>query len=96
MSDTEPKTEGHTPPGPWKYDPHENMIIDAKGRYIGTVGSSEVWTEARNQNGYLFAAAPDLLAACESFVVKCETGLAHSTRSYAQMKAAIARVKGQP
>ena len=41
----------------------------------------------------LIAAAPDLLAACEEFVRKVEAGEARSKRSYAQMKAAIAKVK---
>lgn len=39
----------------------------------------------------LLMAAPDLLAACVEFVRKCEDGEAHSVRSYAQMKAAIAK-----
>ena len=41
------------------------------------------------------AAAPDLLAACKEFVRKCECGEARSKRSYAQMKAAIAKAKGR-
>lgn len=43
----------------------------------------------------LLAAAPELLAACEEFVRKVECGEARSTRSYAQMKAAIAKAKGE-
>lgn len=35
----------------------------------------------------------ELLAACEEFVRKCECGEARSVRSYAQMKAAITKVK---
>ena len=41
-----------------------------------------------------FAAMPDLLAACREFVRKCESGEASSRRSYAQMKAAIAKAEG--
>jgi hypothetical protein len=37
----------------------------------------------------LIAVAPELLEACKEFVRKCECGEAHSTRSYARMKAAI-------
>jgi hypothetical protein len=40
-------------------------------------------------------AAQELLAACEEFVRKCEHGEARSTRSYAQMKSAIALAKGE-
>jgi hypothetical protein len=43
----------------------------------------------------LIAAAPELLEACEEFVRKCESGEARSKRSYAQMKAAIAKAKGE-
>jgi hypothetical protein len=38
----------------------------------------------------------ELLDACEDFVRKVECGQAQSTRSYQQMKAAIAKAKGQP
>ena len=40
-------------------------------------------------------AAPELLEACKEFVRKVECGEARSTRSYAQMKAAIARAEGR-
>lgn len=39
----------------------------------------------------LITAAPELLAACKEFVRKVECGEARSRRSYAQMKAAIAK-----
>ena len=45
-------------------------------------------------NARLMAAAPDLLAACREFVRKCDAGLAHSVRSYEQMRAAIAKAEG--
>ena len=45
-------------------------------------------------NARLIAAAPDLLAACEHFVWKCENGMARSKESYGQMKAAIDKAKG--
>ena len=38
----------------------------------------------------------DLLAACKEFVRKCECGEASSRRSYAQMKAAIAKAEANP
>ena len=43
----------------------------------------------------LIASAPDLLEACQEFVRKCECGEAKSKRSYAQMKAVIARAESQ-
>jgi hypothetical protein len=45
-------------------------------------------------NARLIAAAPALLAACEDFCRKVEVGEARSTRSYMQMKAAIAKATG--
>lgn len=40
----------------------------------------------------LFAAAPELYKACKEFVRKVESGAAHSVRSYAQMKKALAKI----
>lgn len=51
--------------------------------------------EAR-ANARLFAASKKLYAACAEFVRKVEAGEAKSTRSYAQMKAAIAEADGIP
>jgi len=41
----------------------------------------------------LIASHDDLLAACKEFVRKVECGEARSTRSYAQMKAAIKKAE---
>lgn len=43
----------------------------------------------------LAEAAVSLLLACEEFVRKVESGEARSRRSYAEMKAAIAKAKGE-
>ena len=51
--------------------------------------------EVLEANANLIAAAPDLLAACQEFVRKVESGEARSRRSYAQMKAAIAKARGE-
>lgn len=50
--------------------------------------------DIQRANGLIAAAGPDLLAACEEFVRKVEAGEARSTRSYQQMKAAIAKARG--
>lgn len=50
--------------------------------------------EAR-ANAHLIAAAPELLAACQEFVRKCECGEARSVRSYKQMKEAIDKALGE-
>lgn len=47
-------------------------------------------------NAALIAAAPELLEACKEFVRKVECGEARSKRSYAQMKAAIAKAEVKP
>lgn len=49
--------------------------------------------ETHTANAHMMAAAPELLAACEEFVRKCDAGEARSVRSYAQMKAAIAKAR---
>lgn len=53
----------------------------------------------KKDDARLIAAAPELLAACQEFVRKVECGEARSRRSYfmsfKQMKAAIAKAKGE-
>lgn len=46
-------------------------------------------------NARLISAAPDLYEACKEFVRKVEAGEAKSTRSYAQMKTALAKARGE-
>jgi hypothetical protein len=70
-------------------DKDENIVFEVDATYI-IAEDSEIAAEiVRRVN-----AIDDLLAACEEFVRKCECGEARSTRSYAQMKAAIAKAKG--
>lgn len=47
-------------------------------------------------NAYLYAAAPDLLEACQEFVRKVEAGQARSNKSYQQMKTAISKALNKP
>ena len=47
----------------------------------------------RDANAHLIAAAPDLLAACKEFLRKVDCNQARSVRSYAEMKAAIAKAE---
>jgi hypothetical protein len=60
-----------------------------------TVAHAKLAKGAAEQNANLIAAAPELLEACKEFVRKCECGEASSRRSYAQMKAAIAKAEGR-
>lgn len=69
-------------------------VLDIGGGYDGQWGGkrpsdadAEFIVRAAN-------AHDDLLAACKEFVRKCECGEARSRRSYAQMKAAIAKAEG--
>ena len=48
-----------------------------------------------DSNTKLLAAASDLYAACVEVVRKVDVGEARSTRSYAAMKAAIAKARGE-
>lgn len=64
---------------------------------VGSAGPSRAWLlgqaadELDKLQGINPEAVPDLLAACVEFVRKCENREARSKRSYAQMKAAIAK-----
>ena len=93
----------HTP-GPWKATRRGIMALNPMtGRYSLVVCQpnwrgvepDDVWLDTpREANARLIAAAPDLLEACKAFCRKVEAGEAKSTRSYAQMKAAIAKAEG--
>lgn len=89
-------------PGPWRYytKPQPNgcpIVGDTKGMMVAmlahTINESDQ-KETAEANAALISAAPDLLSACEEFVRKCDSGEARSTRSYKQMKAAIAKATG--
>lgn len=93
----------HTP-GPWEYDGlsyvsrnsrEGEMIAHVRGWGWLQKKGEDAGIEEQNANGRLLAAAPDLLEACKEFVRKCECGEARSTRSYAQMKAAIAKAEAE-
>ena len=72
---------------------------DRKGQgwiYIrGAIGYWDADEDEQMANAYLIAAAPDLFDACVEFVRKFESGEARSKRSYAQMKDAIAKARGE-
>lgn len=99
-------TNEHTP-GPWYADPNGRIwrrplaeLYENGGPLAGERPLAFVspgWAD----NGYpvdanarLIAAAPALYDACAEFVRKVEAGEARSTRSYAQMKAALDAVAG--
>jgi len=81
----------HTP-GPWEVLPvfDEPFAIVARGNSVATL-QWELCEDREKANAALIAAAPELLAACQEFVRKVDEGTARSTRSYEQMKAAIAK-----
>lgn len=88
-------------PGPWAYDP-PRITAPALREGVGITDVCEIYDSADPDyhaktkfDGYLIAAAPDLYAACAEFVRKVESGQARSTRSYEQMKAAIAKARGE-
>ena len=102
------RTAKHTP-GPWEARKGAGWYV-ARPRYgeatlaVGMDGvtlvtspSETPWNDdvESEANARLIAAAPELLEACEEFVRKCECGEALSSRSYAQMIAAIAKAKGE-
>jgi hypothetical protein len=85
----------HTP-GPLEarqinHDHRPFAVISPNGPH-GDLIVAGFCTEA---DAILYAAAPYLLAACVEFVRKVDAGEARSKRSYAAMKAAIAKATGQ-
>jgi len=61
---------GHTP-APWAYNQNDGAIYFASGEVqplIATVNLENVSDEQSDADGFLIAAAPDLLEACQAFV----------------------------
>ena len=79
----------HTP-GPWVAGDNEMGDYTVWEGTLEEVG--DVLAAVREEaNAHLMDASPDLLAACVEFVRKVDEGTARSVKSYAQMKAAIAK-----
>jgi hypothetical protein len=79
--------------GGWKIHPADNPGFKIC-RIENAITYLMDFDEAAEPDARLIAAAPDLLAACQEFVRKVEAGEARSTKSYEQMKAAIAKADG--
>lgn len=83
-------------PGPWTVTQCEDGLF-----MCHTPGDTICFGDPNHRepddsaNFRLIAAAPDLYEACKEFVRKVESGEAKSKRSYAQMKAALAKADGQ-
>ena len=85
-------------PGPWKVikvSGSGNCAFDIYTDNYDVVSSSLMQVIRKEEDAHLIAAAPDLYAACEEFVRKVDAGEARSTRSYAAMKAALAKARGE-
>lgn len=89
----------HTPL-PWKAD---HLMITAGREMLAQLGISNNFQpprpyECEANAAFIVRACNshyDLLAACEEFVRKVDAGEARSQNSYGQMKAAIAKARGQ-
>jgi hypothetical protein len=96
MTDNKSPPE-HTP-GPWQRNapPASKYVTVFAGRniHIAAIKPEGKTQQECEANINLIAAAPDLLDACQEFVRKVDEGEARSVRSYAQMKAAIAKATG--
>jgi len=99
---------GKPTPGPYRVDGDFVRTLDHKersrikreeGREIPVqiiCKTAEVFMSRgeREANARLLAASWELLEACKEFVRKVDCGEARSVKSYAQMKAAIAKAEG--
>lgn len=89
----------HTP-GPWDYDP-EHQNVCATGKQVANLWECyPLEPEEIDANGYLIAAAPDLLAACEAFLGGVgdsleTTDIEQQARALVAMQAAVAKARGQ-
>lgn len=84
-------------PGPWEYCEDDNVIT---GRGINPLieivpQSNPVGIEVRNANARLIAAAPELLAACESYLEYRQGEDICIDDIAKQMKTAVAKALGK-
>lgn len=97
-------SESKFTPGPWLQADGDKTFIYAlneKGynRFWFKLQSNthkewEASQEELDANANLISASTELFEACEEFVRKVECGEARSTKSYEQMKKAVAKAKG--
>lgn len=91
--------------GIWKVEEHSwsDTSVLCNEKTVCSISISEEATEENQEelenealsNANLISAAPELLAACQEFIRKCEAGEARSVKSLAQMKLAVAKALGQ-
>lgn len=92
-------THDYDYPPPWTVDDnregHEGMlaVFDANGRPVVYVADMEEAGGGDLRNADLFAAAPDLLTACESLLADCRA-VGVEPFSAERARAAIAKAKG--
>ncbi len=85
----------HTP-GPWMSDGPEVMADDYQ-KHIGTAwNNSLVEPDESIANAQLFAAAPDLLAACIAALHTLRSAHLEASEAWEQIVAAIAKTTGGP
>ncbi len=81
--------------GPWHLEDggRGSWVCNSGGEYAAI--SAGITDEVAEANGYLIAAAPDLLKACMDFIEKVDSGRARSVKTYGQMKAAVEKALGK-
>ena len=79
-------------PGPWVTYGHRNLSVMSEFTVID-IGSANRYEANAEANACLFAAAPDLLAACIG-VVESQPGTIN--RAFDAVRAAIAKAGGKP
>lgn len=91
------KPEGFTP-GPWTYDETWALVKGPKGEEICAVHSGQPGEQRQNRNialsnAELIAAAPDLLAACESALAMLKSAKPNS--NFPIIEGVIAKAGGR-
>ena len=88
--------------GPWKWSGSDLNGINEKGEIDSVIFCTVEYDDGHyselhceEDDRALIESAPDLLAECEAFCAKVESGKARSTDTYNRMKAVIAKARRQ-
>lgn len=88
------QTSSHTP-GPWRFCKQSRLITDRQPDKTVVAELTLLEKQERNTNGYLIAAAPELLDACRTALALLDDSPLVNSETADLIRAAIAKAEGR-